>query len=141
MGFQIRKVQVWSAEIPDRPGAAASKLEVLAQAGADLEFVFSRPQPDRAATQVLFLAPIDGLEQIQAAQAVGLAPARDTAMLCVEGDNRPGIAYQLMSQLAVAGLNLRGLSISTVGKRFAAYLAFDDADTAAQAVQILANLA
>jgi hypothetical protein len=139
MALQIRKVQVWSGEIPDRPGAAAAKLELLARAGADLEFVFTRPLPNHPDRGVLFLAPIRGPEAA-AARAAGLAPALDVAMLCVEGDNRPGIGFELMSRLAVAGLNLRGLSISQVGQRFAAYLAFDGADTANLALQVLATL-
>ncbi|HXG12249.1 MAG TPA: hypothetical protein VNK04_21015 [Gemmataceae bacterium] len=141
MALQIHKVQVWSGEIPDRPGAAAAALELLARAGADLEFVFTRPHPNRPETDVIFLAPVSGPEQMAAARAAGLGPALDVAMLCVEGDNRPGIGYELMSRLAVAGLNLRGLSISAVGDRFAAYLAFDNPDTATLALQLLATLA
>jgi hypothetical protein len=141
MGFSMSKVQVWSGEMPDRAGAVAAKLEMLANAGADLAFIFTRPKPSQPETTLLFLAPIVGAQQVQAAQAVGLAPARDIAMLCVEGENRPGIGYQLMSHLAVAGIILRGLSISAVGNRFAAYLAFDNPDAATQATQILATLA
>jgi hypothetical protein len=140
MAFRMHKVQVWSTDMPDRPGAAAAKLELLARAGIDLEFVFSRPHPRDPDLALLFLAPISGPEQIQAARAAGLAPAVDVAMLCVEGDNRPGISFDLMSRLAIAGINLRGLSISTLGDRFAAYLAFDSPDTATLAVQILATL-
>jgi hypothetical protein len=140
MTLKMHKVQVWSGEIPDRPGAAAGKLELLARAGADLEFIFTRPVPAKPQYSTIFLAPITGPEQTQAAQEVGLAPARDIAMLCVEGQNRAGIGYEIMSRLAVAGINLRGLSISSLGERFAAYLAFDNQDTATQAVQVLATL-
>ena len=62
-------------------------------------------------------------------------------MLCVEGDNRPGIGCDLMSALAVANINLRGLSVSALGNRFAAYMAFDNADAATMALQVLASLA
>ena len=140
MPLEIRRVQVWSGEIPDRPGAAAGKLAHLSHAGADLEFLFTRPNPNKPGTSVLFLAPITGPEQMQAARAAGLGPAVDVVMLCVEGENRAGISYQIMSSLAVAGINLRGISISTLGPRFAAYLAFDDADTATLALQVLAAL-
>lgn len=140
MAWQIRKVQVWSAEVPDRPGAAAAKLERLAQSGADLEFIFTRPHPKHPDTTIIFVAPITGDDQIQTARAAGLAPALDVAMLVVEGENRPGIAYDLMSKLAVAGINLRGISISSVANRFAAYLAFDNPDVATMAVQILATI-
>jgi hypothetical protein len=140
MTLQIQKVQVWSGEIPDRPGAAAAKLELLARSGADLEFVFTRPHPTKPETGILFLAPISGPEQIQAARSAGLGPALDVAMLWIEGANRPGISFDLMSRLAIAGINLRGLSISSLADRFAAYLAFDNADTATLAIQLLATL-
>ena len=140
MGLRMHKVQVWSGEIPDRPGAAVATLERLARAGADLEFVFTRPHPKEADASIIFLAPVTGPEQIEAARAGGLAPALDVAMLCVEGENRPGIGSELMSRLAVAGLNLCGLSVSAVGDRFAAYLAFDSPDTATLAIQVLATL-
>jgi hypothetical protein len=138
MAFRMHKVQVWSGPVPDRAGAAAGLLEHLARAGADLEFVFTRPQRNEPEASTIFLAPINGPDQTQAAREAGLAPAGDIAMLCVEGENRAGMAYEIMSRLAVAGLQLRGLSISAVGERFAAYLAFDNADTAALAQQVLA---
>lgn len=140
MALSIRRTQVWSGEIPDRPGAAAAKLEYLVRAGAELEFVFTRPNPQKPDASVIFLAPITGPEQQQAARAAGLGPALDVAMLIVEGDQRPGICYDLMSQLAIAGINLRGISISAIGRRFAAYLAFDSVDTATMALQILVNI-
>jgi hypothetical protein len=140
MALEIHRVQVWSGEIPDRPGAAAAKLERLARAGADLEFVFTRPHPLKERYGVLFLAPISGPEQTQAARDAELGPALDVTMLCVCGDNRPGVGYEIMSRLAVAGINLRSLSISQVDGRFAAYLLLDNADAATLAVQVLATL-
>lgn len=140
MGFKVEKVQVWSGQVSDRPGEAAGKLEILARAGADLEFVFTKPQKNDPEASILFLAPIKGEEQAQAARSVGLAPEVDIVMLCVEGDDRPGLGCDLMSALAVANINLRGLSISAVGDRFAAYLAFDSPESARMARQVLANM-
>ena len=68
-----------------------------------------------------------------------LAPALDVAMLCVTGENHAGIGYEIMSRLAIAGVNLRGLSVSAVGHQFAAYLAFDSADDATMALQVLTH--
>ena len=140
MALEIRKVQVWSGEIPDRPGAAAAALEMLARAGADLEFVFSRPHPTKPDVGVCFLAPISGPQQMAAARSAGFAPALDVAMLCVEGKNKAGVGFELMSRLAVGNINLAGLSISSLGDRFVAYLAFHDADEVNQAVRLLATL-
>ena len=141
MGLEIRRIQVWSGEIPDRPGAAAAKLELLAHAGTDLEFVFTRPHRSKADTSVLFIAPITNPDHAKTARSTGLGPALDVAMLCVQGENRPGIGYEIMSKLAVAGINLRGISIAALGGQFNAYLAFDNADMATMALQILATLA
>lgn len=140
MGLQIRRIQVWSGEISDRPGAAAATLAQLDRAGAELAFIFTRPSPHKPETSVLFLAPVSGPEQMDAARAAGLGPALDVAMLCVEGENRPAVGYDIMSRLAIANVNLRGLSIANHADRFAAYLAFDDVDTATQALQVLATL-
>jgi hypothetical protein len=136
----MHKVQVWSAEIPDRPGAAAAKLELLARAGADLEFVFTQPAPGNPGLTLLFLAPVEGPDQLEAARMARLSPTQDMTMLCVEGENRAGLGYEIMSRLAVAGINLRSISVSTVGSRFAAYLALDNQDAVTQAIQVLASL-
>jgi hypothetical protein len=140
MTLQIRRIQAWCGEIPDRPGAAAGKLANLDEAGAELEFIFTRPNRNKPDQSVLFLAPITGPQQMEAARKAGLGPALDVAMLCVEGDTRPGISYDIMAKLAIAGINLRGLSLSCIGKRFAAYLAFDSVDTMTMAIQILATI-
>jgi hypothetical protein len=36
MGFKLDRVHVWSGEVPDQAGGMASKLAVVAQAGANL---------------------------------------------------------------------------------------------------------
>ncbi len=140
MALEIRKVQVWCGEIEDRPGAAAGKLEQLAQTGADLEFVFTRPHPNKQGASILFLAPISGDEQIQIARAIGLAPALNAPMLYVQGPNYPGKGFELMSHLAVAEISLKGFSISAAKGEFGAYLAFESQDDTTKAIQVLATI-
>jgi hypothetical protein len=140
MPLNIRKIQVWSGEIPDLVGAAAAKLEHLNRADVDLQFVFTRPHPRNPDMGLIFLAPIVGSEQIKAAYGVGLAPALDAAMLYIQGPNQPGMGYMLMSELAVARIPLQGLSISAAEGYFGAYLAFNNPDDASQAIQVLAML-
>jgi len=148
MPLRIRNVQVWSGDAPERPGAAAATLERLARAGADLEFVVTRsfaPSPlslsaGEGAGSRIYLAPIVGPEQTNAARECGLNPDFGITVLCAEGENRPGIGFEIMSRLAVAGIHLRGISVSAVAKNFAAYMAFDSPDTATLAIQVLATL-
>jgi len=140
MALHIRRVEVWSGELPDRPGAAAATLEALSRAGVNLQYVFARPHPSKEDVGVIFLAPVVGPEQERAARNAGLAPAANIAMLCAEGENRPGRGAQMMSWLAVAGINLRGMSVSASDNRFTAYLAFDNHQSATMALQVLAGM-
>lgn len=140
MSLHIRRVEVWSGELPDRPGAAAATLEALSRAGANLQYVFARAHPSKPDVGVIFLAPVVGPEQERAARSAGLSPAANIAMLCAEGENRPGFGAHMMSWLAVAGINLRGMSVSAADDRFTAYLAFDNHQSATMALQVLAGM-
>ena len=42
MALQVARTKVWAASMQDRPGGLAEKLEPLAKAGANLEFVIAR---------------------------------------------------------------------------------------------------
>ncbi len=136
----IRKIQVWAIELPDRPGTAVAKLENLARAGANLSYLFTRPHPTDPDLAILFVAPIVGPEQTRAALEAGFTQADDVAMLAFESDNEPGIGFKVMRHLAIAGINLRGLSISAAEDRFLAFLAFDNHDVANLALRLLADL-
>jgi predicted amino acid-binding ACT domain protein len=140
MDFRLNRVQVWTAEIPDRPGGAAAVLEPLAQAGANLEFIWTRRLEHPPGKGEIFLAPITGPAQTRAAQAAGLVKANDTVLLRIDGTDRPGVGHLLAACLARAGLNLRGMSIVAMGGQFVAYVACDSPEDTARAVQALADL-
>ncbi len=72
MGFKLDRVHVWSGEVADRAGGVASKLSALAQAGVNLEFVFTQRRPEKPGTGVLFVAPVSGPEAVRAAKAAGM---------------------------------------------------------------------
>jgi hypothetical protein len=140
MGFKLDRVHVWSGEVADQAGGMASKLGPLAQAGANLEFIFTRRQPNNPGTGILFVAPITGPASVRAARAAGLAETHDPVVLRVEGDNQAGLAHRLTQQWALAGINLQGLTISVIGGKFVGYAAFDSVDDVNRAAQILADL-
>jgi hypothetical protein len=140
MTLNIRRIQAWAGVTADQLGSAAGKLDLLARAGARLELVFSGPHPSDPDKAVLYLAPISGPEQMQAAREVGLGPALNVAVLHIQGQQRDGLALEVMSRLAVAGVALRAMSVSTSDAGFHAYLAFDSAALSTTAVQVLATL-
>ncbi|HEY2989042.1 MAG TPA: ACT domain-containing protein [Candidatus Binatia bacterium] len=137
MAYSIRKVDVWAAEIDDRPGGLAEKLDALANAGASLEFVVSRREADKPGRGVVFLTPVKGTKQTRAATEAGLNTTDSLHSVRVEGPDRPGLGNKMTRALAAAGINLRGVSGAALGKKSVTYFAFDSADDAANAMKLL----
>jgi hypothetical protein len=140
MGFKLDRVHVWSGEIADQAGGMASKLALLAQAGANLEYIFTRRQPDKPGTGVLFIAPVSGAVQVRAARSAGLSETFNPVVLRVEGDNEAGLGHRLTQQWALAGISLQGLTMTVLANKFVGYAAFDTVQDANRAAQILADL-
>ena len=137
MAYSIRKVGVWAAEIDDRPGGLAGKLEALAKAGASLEFLIARRQADKPGTGVVFLTPVKTAKQKQAAGNAGFSTASNLQSVRVEGPDKPGLGTKMTRALADAGINLRGISAAALGRKSVSYFAFDSAEDAANAIGIL----
>ena len=140
MSFKFDRVHLWSAEVEDQVGGVAGKLAFLAQAGANLEYVFTKRLPDRPGSGVLFVAPVSGAVQVRAARAAGLAETDQPVVRRIEGDNEAGLAHRLTQQWAIAGINLQGLTMLVLGNKFVGYAAFDTVGDADRAAQILADL-
>ncbi len=114
MGFKLDRIHVWSGEIPDQPGSMSSKLALLAQAGANLEFILTRRQPDQARHR-------HSLRRARYRRSFGpscpsfwTGGSPNPVVLRVEGDNQAGLAHRLTQQWALAGINLQGLMMSVL---------------------------
>src|SRR5580692_6942761 len=108
MGFKLDRVHVWSVEVADQVGGVAAKLATLAQSGANLEYIYTRRQPDKPGTGILYVAPVTGPLAVRAAKSAGLHEANMPIVLRVEGDNAAGLAHRVTQQWAVEGLSLGG---------------------------------
>ncbi len=140
MKLTVSRTDVWAAAIEDRPGGLAQKLEGLAAAGTNLEFIIARRAPERQGQGVVFVAPLKGARQTKAAEAGGFQKTGSLHSLRVEGGDKPGMGAKLSQALAEAGINLRGLSAAAFGRRFICYLALDSAEDAAKAANVLKKL-
>ena len=135
MSYEISKVDIWVGEIPDRPRGFMRKLELLTQAGANLEFVIARP--DKRGKAVVFLAPLQGAAQIQAAEEALLTKAARMHTLRISGPNQSGLGELITRSVADEGLNLRGLSAASIDGKSVTYLRFRNADDAERAKMAL----
>ena len=137
MELMIDKVDVWATPLMDRAGGLAEKLEALSDAGADLQFVLARRAPEKPGGGVVFVTPLRGDREVEAAAAEGFNVTRSLQSLRIEGPDRPGIVSGLLRRLADAGLTLQGLSAAVIGTRFVVYIGLDSADDVQRAVAIL----
>lgn len=139
MDLIVERVNVWAAPITDQPGGLSRVLAGLRDAGADLDFIIARRDAEHSGQGVLFVTPIRGDTEIEAAANLGFNVASGVHSLRVEGDNEPGLAANLTDKLAQAGINLRGFSAAVLGTRFIIYIGFDCANDAEKATGILLN--
>ena len=140
MSFKLDRVHVWSGEVADQAGGVAAKLALLAQAGANLEYIYTRRLEDRPGTGILYVAPVTGPMAVRAARSAGLHETKNPIVLRVEGDNAAGLAHRLTQQWAVEGLSLHGLMMSVLGDKFVGYVSFDTVGDANRAAAILGDL-
>ena len=129
--------EVWVASVEDKPGALGNKLAALAEAGTDLGFIIARRAPEKPGTGVVFVTPLRGDREIEAATEEGFNVSSHLHSVRVEGRNEPGLAAQVTRKIGQAGLNLRGLSGAVIGTQFVLHLAFDTAEAAQKAIAVL----
>jgi hypothetical protein len=140
MSFKLDRVHVWAGEVADQAGGVAAKLAMLAQAGSNLEYIYTRRQADKPGSGVLCVAPVTGPLQVRAARSAGLHEVDNPVVLRVEGDNSAGLAHRLTQQWALEGLSLHGLMMSVLGQKFVGYVSFDNVQDANRAAAILGDL-
>lgn len=140
MALKVTKTELWVAELKDRPGALASCLGTLAAAGANLECVIGRRQPDKPGRGIVFLAPIDGRRLRAAALGAGFRRGARVPALKVVGGDKAGLGSRILHAIGEAGVNLRGTSAVTVGRGFACFLAFDSKADSGKAAAALRRL-
>jgi predicted amino acid-binding ACT domain protein len=137
MLINVSRLDVWSAIVPDQPGAIAKKLESLAKAGANLDLILSWRNMGSPNQSDLVIGPLTTEAQSQAAVGAGFRHNSEVAVIVVEGPNEPGMGFRVTRSLAEEGLNLKGIAVSTLGNRVCMHIALDSSKDAERAAQVL----
>jgi hypothetical protein len=137
MSFTIKKFPIWSVEIEDVQGAATGLYKVLADAGADIEFSLCRPLNEKTGKAILFLAPIKGKKQEEAARKADFVERPDVIGVQVQGPSRVGGNFRLTAAIAHANVTMRALVTTVDGSRFTTIFAFKSEEDADAAVKVL----
>ena len=140
MALKVTRADVWAVGLKDKPGALADKLAAVAKAGANVKFVVARRAADKPGTGVVFVTPLKGAKQLRAAKKAGLIRTKTLHSVRVEGPDRRGVGAKITGALAEAGINLRGASAASIGKKFVCYLALDKSNDVRKALRALKKL-
>jgi hypothetical protein len=135
--FTIKKFSMWSVEIDDVAGATTGLFKVLADAGADIEFSLSRPLGDKPGRAILFLAPIKGKKQEDAARRADFVLRDDVVGVQIQGPSRVGGNFRLTAALAHENLSVRALVTTVDGTRFTTIFGLRSDADADRAVKVL----
>jgi len=128
MAVSVKKAILWRREVDSHPGMLADTLQLLSEAGADLQVVMAYRYPGGENKAAIELHPVSGKKSVAAAQTAGLAPS-SISTLQVEGDNRPGLGYAIAKAVGDAGINMSFVMARVVGRRYSALFDFEnDAD-------------
>lgn len=141
MAIKVSRVDVWSTEIPDRAGGLAKALEPFSESGVNLECVIARRQPEKGDTGLVFVAPIRGKPAEEAARSAGFRATATVPSLRIEGEDSPGLGHRIASAIAEAGVNMRGVSATTLGGKFVGYIGFHSSQEMERAEKALKKLA
>jgi hypothetical protein len=140
MKLTVSRTEVWAATIDDRPGGVADKLAALAEARANRGFILARRTPEQRGQGVVFVTPLVGRKQRKAAEMAGFQKTKTLHSLRVETLDKPGFGAKLTRAVADAGVNLRGVSATALGKRCAVYLVLDTAKQLGKVAGVLKRL-
>lgn len=139
MSFKMQRVHVYHGEVKDEPGGIASRLKMLAEAGANLEYVYSQ-RATKAGMGDLYVAPLATPELVKTARAIGMHEVNEPVVMRVTGDNKAGLAGRLTQEWEKAGINLHGMVMAVHDAKFVGYVTFDSVSDANKAATILAEL-
>lgn len=140
MKLDVARVDVYSANLQDKPGALAKKLAVLSDAGANLELVMAHPHEKRDGKGVAYVAPLKGAAQNKAARKARFTKSNRLSVLRVEGADKPGVGAAITGSLGEAGINVREVATTAVGKKFVLHLLLASSADATKAARILRSL-
>lgn len=111
MADQVRRVDYFYVEIPDKPGEGARVLAALKDAGINLLNFTAFPVSSGRAQLDLVTENADAL--VKAAKGAGLTLSARKQAFFIQGQNRAGAAGEIIKKLADAKVNVRAANGSS----------------------------
>lgn len=124
MAISVKKAVLWRLEEEKRQGKLAQTLAPFATRGINLQLVMSYtfPAPEGKFACEVYPVTEEGAEE--AAREAGLAPSPDVHGLVVEGDDHPGLGFEISRALGDAGIEVHFAMLTVVGNKFTGVFGF-----------------
>lgn len=95
MKFTTTLMHIWSTEIEDKAGGLARTLRVIADFGANLNYVAAHRLAEKPGKGILLISSSDSRLELDHVTDVGLRRVPDRAMLKIEGHDEPALGAKL----------------------------------------------
>ena len=111
----VRRIEYYYTEVPDRPGAGAKVLNTLKAARVNL-IAYTGFPTTRGRAQLDFV-PSNGRVFLAAARKAGIKLIGPKTAFLIQGDDRVGAVANIVSKLGQARLNVVAMNAIAAGKR------------------------
>jgi len=139
MALRIKKGHMWRGQIEDKPGTFANALAPFAKSKYNLQVVTGWSPDKNKQTGSIEVYPVADEQSKQCAKEAGLHEVTDIVCLIVEGEDRPGLAYDMAKIMSDLGINLRFAVCQGVKPNFLACFGFHNDADAEKALKALAQ--
>jgi aspartate kinase len=136
------QVKIALLQIPDRPGIASQLFKSLADQGINVDLIIQAVQETEGVNDIAFTIP---QKQLQLAEVVTRSLEIGASLVTVDSNvakisimgvgmiGRPGVAAQMFTSLAEAGINIQMISTSEI--KISCVIAATDGENAIAAIQ------
>ena len=111
----VRRIEYYYTEVPDRPGAGAKVLNALKAARVNL-IAYTGFPTTRGRAQLDFV-PSNERAFLAAARKAGIKLVGPKTAFLIQGDDRVGAVANIVSKLGKARLNVVAMNAIAAGKR------------------------
>jgi hypothetical protein len=109
---EVKRVQYYYTEVPDKPGEGLKVLTALREEGVNLDAFVAFPKGRR--TQLDFV-PMNQADFKAAAKKAKVRLIGPKTAFLVQGDERTGAIADIVAKLSGAGINITALHAATAG--------------------------
>jgi hypothetical protein len=137
MAITVKKVQLLRRQLQNRAGSLAESLKPFAEAKVNLQVIMGYVyEKDRKRAEVEVFGPSSRTSS-SAATKGGFESTRRIHCLIVQGDDRPGLGYDIARALGSSRINMSFAMMQAIGRRYSGVFGFETGAAATRAVKVI----